>query len=77
MASSLFSTAARHGDTASALLAALALLTGVAIGDGALVLFGGLGLRRADARIGAWVRRALATLLGVLGLWLLVGGLIP
>jgi len=53
VASSLFSTAARHGDTASALLSALAILTGVAIGDGALVLF------------------------GVLGLWLLVGGLIP
>jgi threonine/homoserine/homoserine lactone efflux protein len=74
---SLLSTAARHGREGSPLLAALALLTGVAIGDGALVVFGGLGLRRADARVGAWVRRALAALLALLGLWLLVGGLIP
>jgi len=77
VATSLLSTAAGNGHAGSALLAALALLIGVVIGDGALVVFGGLGLRRADARVGAWVRRSLAVMLGLLGLWLLAGGLIP
>lgn len=69
VASSLLSAAGRNG-LGSGLLAALALLIGCAIGDGAVVVFGGVGLRRADARVGVWVRRTLATLLGVLGLWL-------
>jgi len=68
--SSLLSSAGRDGRLGGSLLAAMALLTGCAIGDGAVVLLGGVGLRRADARVGTWVRRALAALLAGLGLWL-------
>jgi threonine/homoserine/homoserine lactone efflux protein len=75
-ASSLFSAAAHEGGTPSAVVAALALSTGVAVGDGAVVLFGGFGLRRAGERMELWVRRILATVLAALGLWLLISGVI-
>lgn len=75
-ASSLFSAAARQGGSGTALLAALALATGLAVGDGAVVLLGGLGVRRAGDRVGLWVRRALAIVLAGLGVWLLVDGLV-
>jgi threonine/homoserine/homoserine lactone efflux protein len=75
-ASSLLSTAVRQGGTGGALLAALALMIGLAVGDGGVVLLGGLGVRRGGERLGLWVRRVLAIVLAGLGLWLLVDGLI-
>jgi len=77
VASSLLSSAGRDGRLGGSLLAALALLTGCAIGDGAVVVLGGVGLRRADERIGRWVRRALAALLAGLGLWLVAAAVTP
>ena len=61
----------------AALAVVLALVTGVMIGDGAVVLLGGLGIRKGGIRVATWVRRALAILLVALGLWLLLTGLIP
>lgn len=77
VASPLFASATRLGGTGTALVVAAALVTGLAIGDGAVVLFGGIGVRRAGERVERWVRRALAIVLAGLGVWLLVGGLIP
>lgn len=76
VASSLLSGAARQG-TGNALFAALALLAGLAMGDGAVVLLGCTGLQRAGERVGRWVRRTLAVVLAGLGLWLLLDGVIP
>lgn len=76
VASPLLATATRRGGTASALLVAVALVTGTAIGDSAVVLLGGIGVRRAGARVGRWVRRILATVLAGLGVWLIVSGVI-
>ena len=75
-ASSLLSSASRQGGTGGALLAALALVVGVAIGDGSVVLLGGLGVRRAGERVTMWVRTSLAGLLALLGLALLVSGIV-
>jgi len=74
VASSLISSAAQDGRMTSSLLAALGLLAGCALGDGVVVVVGGLGLRRAGERAGMWVRRGLAIVLATLGLWLLVEG---
>jgi hypothetical protein len=52
-------------------------MIGLAMGDVAVVLLGGLGLRRGGGRVGRWVRRALATVLAGLGVWLLVNASIP
>jgi threonine/homoserine/homoserine lactone efflux protein len=76
VASPLLASATQRGGTASALLVAVALVTGTAIGDSAVVLLGGIGMRRAGARVARWVRRVLATLLAGLGVWLVVTGLI-
>ena len=76
VASPLFAEATRLGGAGNALLAAVALVIGLAIGDAAAVLLGGIGLRRADARVGRWVRRILATVLAGLGVWLLISGVI-
>jgi threonine/homoserine/homoserine lactone efflux protein len=73
-ASSLLSSASREGGITAALLAALALVVGVAIGDGAVVLLGGLGVRRAGQRVTRLVRTVLAGLLAVLGVLLIVSG---
>jgi threonine/homoserine/homoserine lactone efflux protein len=75
-ASSLMASATQAGGTATAILAALALLLGVAAGDGTLVLAGGLGLRNARADIGQYIRRALAVVLALLGASLIVSGLL-
>ena len=75
-ATSLFATASEAGGRGSALLAALALALGLAVGDGAVVLIGGFGLRRASDRLALWVRRILALVLTALGVWLIVDGLI-
>jgi threonine/homoserine/homoserine lactone efflux protein len=74
-ASSLMASATQSGGTRTALLAALALLLGVAAGDGTLVLASGLGLRRARPEIGRQLRRGLAVLLVILGIAVMVSGL--
>ena len=53
---------------------ALALVVGLAMGDAAVVLVGGIGVRRAGVRVERWVRRALAAVLAALGVWLLAAG---
>lgn len=75
VASPLIAAAASDGGTPSALFSAAALLAGAALGDAAIVLLGGLGVRRAGPRAGEWIRRGLAAILGLLGIGLLVGGL--
>jgi len=55
---------------------AVVVMAGLATGDGAVVLLGGLGVRRAGDRARQWVRRALAALLAGFGGWLLVTGVI-
>jgi threonine/homoserine/homoserine lactone efflux protein len=76
VASPLLASAGSRSGTGSALLVAGALVTGAAIGDGAVVVAGGVGVRRAGEGVGRWVRRALAIVLAGLGVWLLVAGLI-
>jgi hypothetical protein len=68
----LFAAAALVGGTWQALLVAAALVGGAALGDAALVLLGGAGVRRAGDRVQRWVGRALATVLAGLGVWLLL-----
>jgi threonine/homoserine/homoserine lactone efflux protein len=75
-ASSLFAAATQEGGTDAALLAALALVIGLAAGDGVVVLLGGLGVRRAGERVGLWVRRGLAVILAALGVALIVRGVV-
>jgi threonine/homoserine/homoserine lactone efflux protein len=74
-ASSLMASATRAGGTRTALLAALALLLGVAAGDGTLVLASGLGLRRARSEVGRQLRRVLAIVLVLLGASVILSGL--
>ena len=76
-ASSLLSAAARTSGTPGALIAALALSIGLAIGDGAVVLFGGLGIRHFGSGAALWIQRVLAAILAALGIWLIASGLIP
>jgi threonine/homoserine/homoserine lactone efflux protein len=73
-ASSLISTATMNGGTGSALLAGVTLAVGLAIGDIAVVLLGGIGLRRVGDRTVVWIRRALSLFLVALGVWLIAGG---
>jgi len=75
-ASSLFAAATQEGGTDAAVLAALALMAGLAAGDGAVVLLGGLGIRRAGERVALWVRRGLAVVLAALGIGLMVRGVV-
>jgi threonine/homoserine/homoserine lactone efflux protein len=74
-ASSLMASATQAGGTRTAILAALALLLGVAAGDGTLVLASGLGLRRARSDIGRQLRRGLAVILAILGATVIISGL--
>jgi threonine/homoserine/homoserine lactone efflux protein len=74
VASPLFATATREGGTWSALVTSLALIVGLAVGDGAVVVLGGVGMRRAGDRVRTWVARALALVLAGLGAWLLLTG---
>jgi threonine/homoserine/homoserine lactone efflux protein len=76
VASPLFATATQRGGTKTALLVAVALVAGAALGDCAVVL-GGVGVRRAGQRVERWVRRTLAVVLAGLGAWLLVQGVVP
>ena len=75
-ASSLMVSATQVGGTPTALLAALALLAGVAAGDGTLVLASGLGLRRANAEVGRALRRVLSVVLAVLGISLVASAFV-
>lgn len=75
VASPLLLTATREGNRPTAILAALALMIGTAIGDFGVVLLGGLGLRRAGKRVIRSAQVFLATLLAGLGVWLLVQGI--
>ena len=77
VASPLLATATLRGGRPGAVLAALALVAGAALGDTGVVLLGGLGVRRAGRRVAGGIRVALAILLGALGLWLLIIGLEP
>jgi threonine/homoserine/homoserine lactone efflux protein len=77
VASPLFATASNVDGTAGAILAAIAMVVGVGLGDVGVAILGGAGIRRAGARISLWVRRALALVLAGLGLWLIVSGAIP
>lgn len=76
VAASLFATAEQLSGRQGAVLAALALVAGIASGDLAVVLFSGFGLRRADRRVGRWVQRSLATILAALGVGLLISGVV-
>ncbi len=75
VASPLFASATEQGGTAAALFAAGALVIGLAIGDGAVVLLG-IGVRRAGDRTAVWVRRGLAIVLAALGLWFVIRGVV-
>jgi threonine/homoserine/homoserine lactone efflux protein len=66
----------RRGGVGDALVVALALITGAAIGDVFVVVVGGVSLRRAAERFTRWVRYALASVLAGLAIWLLVTGVI-
>ena len=74
VASPLFTEASRSAGRAGALLAAIALIAGLAIGDGTIVLLGGIGLRRARRSVIVWTGHILATTLAALGIWLVVQG---
>jgi threonine/homoserine/homoserine lactone efflux protein len=76
VAAPLIATGTRVGGTPVAIAAALALMLGAGVGDLGVVLFGGLGLRRASAGLARWIRRVLAVVLGLLGAALIAAGLI-
>jgi threonine/homoserine/homoserine lactone efflux protein len=76
VASPLFASADAHGGTGGAVIVAVVVMAGIATGDGAVVLLGGLGVRRAGERAGQWIRWGLAALLAGFGVWLLATGLI-
>lgn len=74
VASPFFASATHTGGTLAAVIAAIGLMVGLGLGDGAVVLLGGIGIRRSGERVVVWVRRALATVLAGLGVWFLVQG---
>ena len=76
VASPIFASATRLGGTGRAVFVAVSLVVGLAIGDGTVVVLGGIGVRRAGERVGWVVRRGLAAVLASVGLWLLIGGVI-
>lgn len=69
-ASSLFAAATQQGGRLTALGSALALMLGVGLGDAAVVLAGGTGLRRAGPGVARVLRRGLAVVLAGIGLGL-------
>lgn len=77
VASPLFLTASQHGGRGSALLAAVALVGGAALGDVVLVVLGGMGLSRASERVARAIRIILALVLTGLGVWLVISGALP
>ena len=77
VASPLLATATEDAGKAGAVLVALALVAGAALGDVALAFAGGLGLRRAGGGLARAIRIGLAVILAALGVWLLVRGAVP
>ena len=77
VASPLLATATQRAGRVGAILAAVALVIGAALGDFALVVVAALGLRQTRERASRRVRLVLAVILAGLGLWLLLGGLLP
>jgi threonine/homoserine/homoserine lactone efflux protein len=76
VASPLLAAATQRGGTGGALLVAVAMVAGAAIGDGGVVLLGGVGVRRGGDRLGRWAGRVLAALLAALGVWLVISGIV-
>lgn len=74
VAAPLVATGTRVGGTPVAIAAALALMLGAGVGDLGVVLFSGLGLRRASAELARWISRVLAVILGLLGAALIAAG---
>jgi threonine/homoserine/homoserine lactone efflux protein len=74
VASPLIATATESGGRTGALLTAGALLLGAALGDLAVVLIGGMGIRKASERVRSWVSTWLSVVLAALGVWLMVQG---
>jgi len=74
VASPLMATAAREDGTLAAVVAAVALVVGAALGDAGLVFVSGTGLRRGGERLFAPVQVGLAVLLCALGIWLVLDG---
>jgi threonine/homoserine/homoserine lactone efflux protein len=72
VASPVFATASSLGGTPNAVLAAAAMSAGTVSGDLAVVLLGAFGMRRIGDERATLVRRVLAVLLGLLGLWLVI-----
>jgi threonine/homoserine/homoserine lactone efflux protein len=77
VASPLLAAASRDGGSGAAVAVVVALVIGVMLGDGAVVLLGGMGIRKGGVRVEVWVRRALALVLSGLGIWLLLTGFVP
>jgi threonine/homoserine/homoserine lactone efflux protein len=74
VAAPLLATATAKAGKLGSVLAALALGTGAAIGDAAVVLLGAVGIRRAGERVARWIYRGLAVVLAGLGVWLIAAG---
>jgi threonine/homoserine/homoserine lactone efflux protein len=74
VAAPLFASATRTGGTGAAVVTAITLVMGIALGDGTVVLLGGLGIRRADDRLRVWVRRVLAIILAALAVSIVASG---
>jgi threonine/homoserine/homoserine lactone efflux protein len=75
VASPVFANASSLGGTPNAVLAAAAMSAGTVSGDLAVVLLGAYGMRRIGEERATILLRGLAVLLGLLGIWLLVGAL--
>jgi len=73
VAAPVFASASSLGGTANGVLAAAAMSAGTVAGDIGVVLIGAFGMRRMGQERAAVVRRVLAVVLGVLGIWLLIG----
>jgi homoserine/homoserine lactone efflux protein len=76
VAAPLLAAAVRQGGTGGALIVVLVTLIGTGTGDTAVVLIGGIGVRRAGQRAQHWVSRVLTAVLAGLGCWFLTAGMI-
>ena len=73
-ASALFASAVDSGGRPFAMLTAVAMLAGVSLVDGSMVLLGG-GVRRFELRVAHWLTPILAVGLAVFGVLLIVAGI--
>jgi threonine/homoserine/homoserine lactone efflux protein len=73
-ASALFASAVDSGGRPFAMLTAVAMLAGVSLVDGSMVLLGG-GVRRFELRVAHWLTPILAAGLAVFGVLLIVAGI--